>query len=150
MNVVLTNQEQEALLISSPDEGGWMDLLQPQKAFTLNRPDTTLAIVGDKPSVVDNIEQGLKNLAVLVRTLLEKLVGERDTAGAPKPNRLAVLVSNNGSNAVRIVLGNGIDEFIVSPGTHFSATSYGYMELRELGHVQGQDDPGKQDEQTIA
>lgn len=150
MFLSLTNKENRDTIMTSPDEGGWIDALEANATTELSRPGTSIILIGDKPSAVDNIIAGMKVIGVFARDLLNTIIGTRSEGGFPMPLRVTVFIVNRGPNPVRVVLGDGDAEHTIPPGDHFPAQSFAYLELRELGRVQGSGDPALQDDHAVA
>lgn len=145
MYLTLTNKTTEATIIASEQDGKWADVLEPDKPYAFNRPGTSVAVIGDKPDVIDAIVAGITVVGEFLRALIEKLTGSRSETGAPAPDQLFITIHNRGHNGVRVLLGDGVNDHTVWPGGIYDATSTGYMELRELGLVQpASPDPAQQ------
>lgn len=161
MNLTLTNNGPEAVTVSgieSPSvtlgesglagsRGGtaWTDVLNPGDPWETTGDDTVI-VVGDKPSVREQIEQGLATATSAVKELYAAIRGRRKPVieGEPPPE-VTLLIANHGTNAVRVILGDGVTDMTVAPGTSMPCIAPGYLELRELGLLnESQRDGGTQ------
>ena len=135
MNLTLTNNGADALPIFAP-KGGWVDALEPGVPLGVN-DDQMVLIIGDKPDVREQLEQAANVLSEVARRAIEAYQNRTkpDTSTAPLAI-VRVQIENLGANAVRVLLGNGTDDFAVAPGDTETCVAAGYLELRELGRVQ--------------
>jgi hypothetical protein len=93
-------------------------------------------IIGMRPDLLDQFEQGIKALATVVKTVLEAIVGRKKQArAAGQADEVSMSISNHGGADVRVILGDGVTDVTLVPGTTQSFTADGYLELRELGHA---------------
>jgi hypothetical protein len=133
MKLKLTNQTSSALPIMSTDEGGWADVLQPNTPYTLTHNASDVIIIGDKPDVREQIEQGIATIGAVAREIINAFksrLGGR--AGAPM---VSAIIENDGDKSVRVILGDGVSDWVVNPGEMYPASAHAYLELRELGDV---------------
>ena len=140
MFLTLNNKTADSLVVASEDEGGWAEALRPNEPEVISRPGSDVIIIGDKPDVIDNIRQGLKNLSTLVLNLLWALVDRRSRNEAG-PQPLEVEITNRGSRPVRVILGDGVTDYQLASDETYLASAAGYIELRELGLVSMPDQP---------
>lgn len=154
MNVTLTNtgtdpetvagiQGATVTLGGGAQRGGtaWTEVLQPGQPFDTSG-DTSVVIVGDKPSVRTQIEQGIDTATKAVKEMYDAIRNRRrPVIGGETPPPVSVSITNHGPNAVRVILGDGVNDITVQPGTTQAATGPGYLELRELGTL----DPSQRD-----
>lgn len=131
MNLAITNQSHIDLPVIDP-QNDWNDVIEP--GDVLNTGDMTLVLIlGDKPSVRQQVEQGITVLLKVVRAALERW---RDQA-QQQDDSLSVyaLIHNDGDKSVRCILDDGVTEVTIAPGEEFQAQAKLYIELRELGDV---------------
>lgn len=145
MILTLTNVTEEPETIATPD-GSFRDALHPQMPFEF-REEAQVVIIGDKPDVRTQITQGLQTVGKVARQLQELIAGRKanyaQRMGEPEPVR--VMIENHGTNAVRVILGDGKTDRTVAPGTAQQCDAPGYLELRELGRLnKSQVDGGRQ------
>lgn len=133
MQLTLTNNLGDPVPVMSTDEGGWAESLEPGLPLTLDHTGSDVVIVGDKPDVIEQIQQGVAVIGTVVRDLLTQIAGRR---GATVPlDSVAVTIANHGEKAVRCILGDGTTDHDIQPGEIYDAGARGYIELRELGDV---------------
>jgi hypothetical protein len=133
MYLTLTNTTPEPEAIGDP-QGSWTDVLQSQTAYSLQRDDVTVAIIGDKPDVRDQFKRAAQVLEQTARKLLTLIAGRKlHAADAGAPEMVSVAIANHGTNPVRVLLGDGTHSVQVLPGKTLACTARGYLELRELG-----------------
>jgi hypothetical protein len=132
MNLSLTNTGNITVPIIA---GEWADVLPTNAPFTFDRADL-VAVIGDKPGVRDQFERAFDVLSDTAKALLEAFQN-RTRPDMPTDDTLmvTVMIHNLGTNAVRVILGDGVTDATVAPGTTYAGTGRGYLELRELGHV---------------
>lgn len=135
MKLTLTNQGAEALPIYAP-KNDWADALFEGVPMSID-DDTVVLIIGDKPDVRDQLEQAAHVLSEVARRVIDAVTNrvKPDTSTAPLPAKVTVLIENTGLSAVRVLLGNGTDDFEVAAGDTETCIAAGYLELRELGHA---------------
>ena len=135
MKLTLTNNQNHAVPIMSAEDKGFADELPPSEAYNFDGP-TTVLIIGNKPSVTEQIEQGLKTIAATVKKLLTAWMAKNNSLALPEGAAVNVTIINNGEKAVRVILGDGTtDATVAGQGERYEATAWGYVELRELGDV---------------
>lgn len=137
MNLILTNEASHSVPIMSADGDGWADVLEPNTPYSLGRDDETqVVIIGNKLSVTEQITQGLKTAARTLKTIIEAWQNRNNQLGSAADSNIRVAIKNDGEKAVRVILGDGINDLTVAAGEEVHATAWGYLELRELGNVQ--------------
>lgn len=136
MNLTLTNKTATPVTVASPDEEGWVDVLHPEVGYEVNRPATTVIIIGDKPDFREQLAQAKDVLSAVARKLVAAITGS-DTATplAATAEAVSVDVQNNGENDVRVILGDGVSDITVAHAAMQNCAAKGYLELRELGMV---------------
>lgn len=138
MRLTITNKAAAPVPVMSNDGGGWVQAAEPGAPLDIDRDDSDVIIVGDKPSVTEQIQQGLQVLAKTVKALVAawRKHHEKQTA-SPEAVALPVSVDfqNRGANPVRAILGDGVTDVNILPGALYHAEAPGYVELRELGKV---------------
>lgn len=137
MYLTLTNLGDEPELLATPS-GDYTAALQPGQPLDVADDARDVLLVGDKPDALENIQRGLATLGAIARHILEAIIGrKRDTAERyGQPERVRVSIENHGAQAVRVILGDGVTDVQVQPGTAQVCEAVGYLELRELGNVQ--------------
>jgi hypothetical protein len=134
MNIVITNRANEPVSVLSTDEGGWHEEVQPGEPLTLYRVDTDVIIIGDKPGVSEQIKEGLGVVKKVVDAVRETLHAKpKPKSTLPEQPMIHVLLTNNGPNSVRVILGDGKTASDVPTGVTYEAIAPGYVEVRELG-----------------
>lgn len=136
MNLTLTNTGAVAVPVASTDEGGWVDALEPNIGYEVNRPGTTVIVVGDKPDVREQLQQAASIMSTLAQKLLTAIAGRKENVGETPIVAETVSVdirNNSSSNAVRVILGDGTTDMTIQHGAIQNCTAKGYLELRELG-----------------
>jgi hypothetical protein len=128
------------------------------QAMTTVEGDCTVVVVGDKPNLAEQLEQARADASALLRKIVTKL-RMRASMRAPQDDPGSLLVAgpvlylslaNNGTLPIRVILGDGVtDDELPALGT-MKVECVGYVELRELGHVQQSDDPAQQPGGAIA
>lgn len=123
----------------------WTQILEPGVPFESNS-EQSIVIIGDKPSVREQIEQGLATAGAALRELYDAIRERRkpQISGEPLP-KISVTLTNHGENAIRVILGDGVTDVQVAPGTTSELEAPGYLELRELGLVQQPHNAGTPD-----
>jgi hypothetical protein len=113
--------------------------------------DCTVAIVGDKPDLAEQLGQAAAIMGELLRKILAKLRARQEGRAAVEATPLVhIAIDNRGRLPVRAILGDGITDETIAPGQRTEAKCKGYIELRELGDVPQSDDPAQQQGQTVA
>jgi hypothetical protein len=121
-------------LISDQGEG-FADELQPSQAYEFDRSETVL-IIGNKPSVTEQITQGVKTIAKTVKALIAAWQGHNNVAPQSTGANVNVTIINHGEKSIRVILGDGTtDATVAGQGERYEATAWGYVEVRELGDV---------------
>lgn len=142
MNLTITNNGQEDEAIGG---GKYVDVLEPGVAKTIDNDEEVL-IIGDKPSVRDQFKDAAMVLVESVKKVIDKILHRKEKCEQDGDSeQVEVAISNHGTNAVRVIMGDGVTDMVVSPGSTGSASAYGYLELRELGTLDdSQEDGGTQ------
>jgi len=135
MILTLTNQAAHAVPIMSTDEGGWSASLEPGVSWALPYIDSSVVIIGNKPSVTEQIQQGLATIAKTVKALIATWQAHNNNLNEASEAGVKVAITNGGTQAVRVILGDGVHDYSVSPNETYQAQAWGYLELRELGDV---------------
>jgi|SRR5882672_3891222 len=132
MKLTLTNFGPIAVPLIAGDQ---VDPLEPGTAFNYDGGES-VAVIGDKPSVRTQFQQAYDVLSATAKALLEAFQ-TRTAPNMPTDDTATVniTIQNNGANAVRVILGDGVTDFNLAPGAIQDATAKGYLELRELGLV---------------
>jgi hypothetical protein len=114
--------------------------------------DCTIAIVGDKPDLAEQLGQVAAILGELLQKILAKLRARQKGRAPIEPAPLVHIAIDNrrGRLPVRAILGDGITDAQIAPGLCTELQGEGYIELRELGDVPQSDDPAQQQGQTVA
>lgn len=146
MNLTLTNTASEPEAIITPD-GSFAAVLEPQTPYDLNSEDASVLIVGDKPSVREQLQEGLAVIEETVKAIITKIAERKDAhqqrIGEAEPVR--VTIANHGSKDVRVILGTGAVDVTIAAGTSQPCGAPGYVEIRELGDLdESQVDGGRQ------
>lgn len=150
MNLTLTNNGPWAVPVISTDDDGYAESLEPNYPLQVDNDDVLVLIVGNKPSVTEQIQQAADTIADFVKDIVTAWQENNNKATSSDEASVKVAIKNDGENAVRCILGDGVTDTTIEPGATYDATAWGYVELRELGHVPGTDDPAQQQGQTIA
>ena len=133
MQLSLTNNNNEPEVIGTPD-GTWTDALTPGTPYDLNNESAEVVIIGDKPDVREQFAQAASVLSGVVRHLVDLVAGRKAQAeAANKVEHVSVTILNRGSQAVRVILGNGTADTTINPGGSQICMALGYLEIRELG-----------------
>lgn len=133
MTVVLTNIGQADLPIASPD-GVVASVLPAGQSLTI--PDMPpVVIAGHKPGVREQIEQALATLTDAARAFIDWLRQHEPVEAASETPWASLAIHNGAGNALRVILGNGLDERTVEPGAEYQASAMGYIEIRVLGQL---------------
>jgi len=138
MNLTLTNTGAVAVPVASTDEGGWVDALEPNVGYEVNRPNTSVIIIGNKPDVQEQLQQAASIMSELAKKLLTAIAGRKENVGDTPIVAETVSVdirNNSSSDAVRVILGDGVTDVTVQHGAIQNCTAPGYLELRELGQA---------------
>lgn len=157
MKLTLTNVGPIALPIIEPETGNlirgrvgrgpretFAEVLEPGTAFSYDGP--SVAVIGDKPSVREQFDRAFEVMSESAQALLEAY-HNRTRPNMPTDNTdtVSVTIQNDGTNAVRVILGDGVTDHNVAPGAIFDASAKGYLELRELGLIQQPHNAGTPD-----
>jgi len=135
MKLTITNTGSQAEAIYSPP-ADWTDAIEAGATFEVTGDADDVVIIGIKPGVLETFEQGVKAIAGAVKTVLEAIVGRKKQArAAGQADDVSMSISNHGGADVRVILGDGVTDVTLVPGTTQSFTADGYLELRELGHA---------------
>lgn len=107
MRLTITNTGPIAVPVSS---GGWADALPPGEPVTVD--EDSVAIVGLKPDVRQQFEQAFSVMSDTARALLQAW---KTRAAPDMPTHdtevFSVSLTNDGDNAVRVILGDGVTDF---------------------------------------
>jgi hypothetical protein len=145
MYLTLTNTGDEPEIAAGLTSGGislsgisrggtaWTEVLDPGEPLdTAN--EVQIVVIGDKPSVRTQVEQGLATATEAVKELADAIRDRRRPAiSGEGPPPVSVNIANHGGNAIRVILGDGVNDTTIPPGKSASCTAPGYLELRELG-----------------
>lgn len=135
MKLTLTNNQTHPVPLISDQGEGFAEELQPSQAYEFDMP-YTVAIIGNKPSVTEQITTGLGVIAETVKRIVAAWQGGNNSVAAHESAAVNVTIINNGEKSVRVILGDGTtDATVAGQGERFEATAWGYVELRELGDV---------------
>jgi hypothetical protein len=129
MKLTLTNTAETPVPMMSEDDGGWVEALEPHTPFDLDRDDTDVAIIGDKPGALE----AFKVMGAMVKALLTAWRGPQPDPKTAVNPMVVVTIENNGEKPVRVILGDPTNDPHVEPGDSLDAMAKGYIELRELG-----------------
>lgn len=134
MDIVISNRSNEAIPVVSTDEGGWCEMAEPGTPLTVSKELTNDLVIGDKPDVSEQIESGLGIAAKALRAFVAwRNDGTKPSQRAATLDQVNVVITNNGDNFVRVILGDGVTSNDVAPGVSYEAHAPGYVEVRELG-----------------
>jgi CTP:molybdopterin cytidylyltransferase MocA len=136
VNLTLTNEASSSVPIMSADGEGFADVLEPGTPYSANVEDAQVIIIGNKPSVTEQITQGVQTIAKTVKAIVAKWQGNNNAQPHTTDANVAVAIKNDGEKNVRVILGDGVNELTVAAGEEVHATAWGYLELREMGNVQ--------------
>jgi hypothetical protein len=131
MKLVLTNKSPISVPLYSDAGRGLAYSLTPGVPFDLNNVDADVLYIGEVPSVLGNIQEGLETFFEILKNVVTKWKVEADKDDLA----IEVEIRNDGEHDVRVILGDGVTDRHVAPGTTYLAKSKGYLELRELGHA---------------
>lgn len=95
----------------------------------------SVLILGDKPGVKSQFEEAGSVLRDTAEGVRNRDPDAIRSAGSGAPQQVAVILRNEGTNAVRAILGDGVTDRTVLPSTTADLSAPGYIELRELGLV---------------
>jgi len=133
MRMTLTNTGTNSLPICSEDEGGWVVVLEPETPLDLDKPDSDVWIIGDKPGMLESIEQGLTAITHMAKALLTAMAGRHKGRQGTGPAEVRVTLHNRGEKAVWVIPGDTTKETTMMPLEELEVLAAGYIELRELG-----------------
>lgn len=137
MNLTLTNTTADPEAIGDP-EGTWTDVLQSNTPYEYDNDEAVdVLIIGDKPDTREQFARAAEVVSETVRKLLA-LIAQRKKVGHHEvrlEEHVCVIIANHGGHAVRVILGNGVDDITIEPATSAACSAKGYLELRELGSV---------------
>ena len=131
MFLSITNLSQQPEPVVATHGAEWGDVLAPQTELQVDQAEADVIIVGDKPSVLEQIGEGVKRIAGLLAALQHR----RDERDAGTEGVVHVRITNRGNDAVRVILGDGVTDETLDPSATAEYESDGYLELRELGHA---------------
>jgi hypothetical protein len=147
MYLTLTNTGDEPEIAAGLTSGGislsgfsrggtaWTEVLEPGEPLD-STTDVQIVVIGDKPSVRTQIEQGLATATEAVKELADAIRDRRRPAiSGDGPPHVSVTIANHGGNTVRVILGDGVNDTTIQPGQSVACTAPGYLELRELGNA---------------
>ena len=134
MKLRLTNTSSAAVPLISTEGEGFAEALGPQMPYSLDDPDIDVLVIGDKPSVREQLGEGLGVLKDSIAALLTAWRSRSQLRAGEQTPVVKVTVENEGENAVRVLLG-GSASYDVASGEAYEAEAMGYLELRELGDV---------------
>lgn len=132
MYLTLTNNTSGALPLMSTDEGGWVETLAPGQPWALTHVDSDVVIIGNKPSVTEQLRQGLAIVAAAMARIISVWHSHNNAQPNAADATVRVAIQNTGEKSVRVVLGDGVNDYVVAPGETYQAQAWGYLELREL------------------
>lgn len=133
MKLVLTNTSSVAVPVISKDEGGWAEALEPGQATTCDKAGSDVWIIGDKPGVLDSIEEGLQAITAVAKGLITAIAGRKDKGLTEALDNLLVTIENQGDKPVRVIPGDPTNDTKINPGETVDVQAKRYIELRELG-----------------
>jgi hypothetical protein len=125
-------------LTAGAQRGGvaWtVDLLQGAPLDTSSQGTQSVMIVGDKPSVTEQLQEAGNVIGDAVDAIRNRDKDALTQAGSGPRGTISIFVVNLGPNSVRAILGDGYSDQTVTPNTSAVLTAPGYIELRELGLV---------------
>jgi hypothetical protein len=135
MKLTLTNNQNHAVPLMSDQGDGFAVELPPSEAYEFDGP-YTVAVIGNKPSVTEQIKTGVAVIAETVKRIVAAWQGHNNSTTSHEGAAVNVTIINNGEKAIRVVLGDGTkDATVPGQGERYEATAWGYVELRELGDV---------------
>lgn len=116
-------------LYSTQNKGFAYDL-DPGEGYTIDSEAVTVASVGDNPTFREEVEEALETIVEAIAALV--MFWKRKQPDAD-PALVNVLILNEGTSALRVLLGSNVAEVQVEPGVTYEANAPEYLELRELG-----------------
>jgi hypothetical protein len=131
MFLSITNLSQQLEPIVATHGAEWAHVLEPQTELQVDEGAVDVIIVGDKPSVLEQLGEGVKRIAGLIAAIQHR----RDARDAGTEAIVHVRITNRGNDAVRVILGDGVTDETLDPSATVEYESDGYIELRELGHA---------------
>ena len=142
MNLTVTNMSPRATVVSVIDGTAQsVDELAAGVSVAVSG-DCTIAVVGDKPTLEEQFFQAGQLVRELLRKVRDRLA--RQNHAELHTDTVHVGIANHGKLPVRAILGDGVTDEQIAPGAVSEVVCKGYVELRELGHVPGSDDPAQQ------
>ena len=135
MKLTITNNQNHAVPIMSTDGEGFVESLEPSQPYELDN-EIQVLIIGNKPSVTEQIETAFKRLGATAKALITAWQGRNNQVSTADGNVACTIENKGEEKAVRVILGDGVTDHNVAPGERYEATAWGYLELRELGNVQ--------------
>lgn len=133
MQITITNLAPVAVPFVSSQAGGIAELLAPNDPATFHDDQLTVAVAGDKPSFIDEVQEALEGIADVIKRIItfwRERAAQDDVEAA---NVVNVRITNQGSNGLRVILGDNTNDYTVQPGDVYDASAPGFVEIRELG-----------------
>src|SRR4030095_5535016 len=134
MKLSLLNKGTESVLVVDSD-GNIVDALEPQLPYEIDDPATVL-VIGDKPDLREQLAQAKDVLSKVAQKIIAAISGRvSPSLQGSVSETITVSVRNSGGETVRAIRGDGKTDMTIAPGSTQDVMSMGYIELRELGHV---------------
>ena len=130
MNVTFTNLGTVPVPVYSTQGKGFAYDLDPGEGYTIDSEAVTVASVGDNPTFREEVSDALEYLLESIAALV--MFWKRKQPDAD-PAKVSVAIHNQGTNALRVLLGSNVNEVQVEPGDTYAANAPEYVECRELG-----------------
>jgi hypothetical protein len=135
MKLLLTNTSEIPVPIMSRDEGGWAETLEPGEPTLIEKLESDVWLIGDKPDMLDAIRDLAGALFTAVSKMLSFWRDRQHDLDADERGLVSVTIDNQGPNAVRVVLGDPTNETHVNPGEIIDGSAKDYIEIREMGSL---------------
>src|SRR5262245_6066021 len=112
MKLLIFNNSDMELPISSKDEGGWAEACSPGVSYSLDRDKSDVVTLGDNPSFVEDLKDTAQKVVALFERLATKWkTKENSISGETAKPMVNVTLTNQGEKGVRVILGDNTKDF---------------------------------------
>src|SRR4051794_3234686 len=125
MHLVLLNQGATAQLVADPS-GSLVEGVEPGMTLVVDDAAHSVLIVGDKPTVREQLSTAAGILTELATKLRDLIAGRAAGTHTDAVEEVAFNIRNHGTNAVRVILGDGVTDETLAPGATADFKARGY------------------------
>lgn len=107
--------------------------MKPLEPYEVLGEGQTVIIAGDKPGFIEELKEGLTEIAQLFVRLVTFWREHAGTKAEGADLFVSVKIHNHGPNDIRVILGNNANDSVLVAGNTGEYTAAEYIEVRELG-----------------